>query len=105
RIMGIRLQGRDFDDYDRNVTRRVAIVSRTFAERHWPTRAPIGEHVVMAEDALEIVAVCDDVKQFGLDAGPTADVYVPLRQMPRAQAQFVAARIDWLVISRTRTQR
>jgi len=97
RIMGIRLQGRDFDDYDRNVTRRVAIVSRTFAERHWPTRSPIGEHVVMAEDALEIVAVCDDVKQFGLDAGPTADVYVPLRQMPRAQAQFVAARMYWLV--------
>src|SRR4029434_2160547 len=27
RVMGIRVEGRDFDDYDRDVTRRVAIIS------------------------------------------------------------------------------
>jgi putative ABC transport system permease protein len=97
RIMGIRVEGRDFDDYDREVTRRVAIISRTFAERHWPNRSPVGEHVIIGRDTLEIVAVCDDVKQFALDAGPTADVYVPLRQMPREQAQFIAARMYWVL--------
>ncbi len=97
RIMGIRLEGRDFDQYDRDITRRVAIISRTLAERHWPNFSPVGEHLVIGRDTLEVVAVCDDVKQFGLDAGPTADLYVPLRQMPREQAQFVAARMSWVV--------
>jgi putative ABC transport system permease protein len=36
------------------------------------------------------------VKQFGLEAGSTADLYVPLRQMPSGQAQFVAARMYWV---------
>jgi putative ABC transport system permease protein len=37
------------------------------------------------------------VKQFGLDAGRTADLYIPLRQMPSNQAQFVAARMYWVM--------
>jgi predicted permease len=97
RSMGIRLEGRDFDQDDRDITRRVAIISRTFAERHWRNLSPIGEHVVIGRDTLEVVAVCDDVKQFGLDAGSTADVYVPLRQMPRDQAPLVAARMYWVL--------
>ena len=97
RIMGIRLDGRDFDQDDRAVTRRVAIISRTFAERHWSNRSPVGEHVIVGRDPLEVVGVCDDVKQFSLDAAPTADLYVPLRQMPREQAQFVAARMFWVL--------
>src|SRR5262245_7914679 len=97
RVMGIALRGREFDDADRETTRRVAIVSRTLADRHWPGSSPIGAHVLVGRDALEVVGVCDDVKQFGLDGGPTADLYVPLRQMPAGQAQFVAARIYWVV--------
>jgi putative ABC transport system permease protein len=97
RVMGIGLQGREFDDYDRDTTSRVAIISRTLAERHWPNGSPLGEHIVIGRDSLEVVGVCDDVKQFGLDAGTTADVYIPLRQMPTGQAQFVAARMYWVL--------
>jgi ABC-type antimicrobial peptide transport system permease subunit len=43
------------------------------------------------------VGVCDDVKQFGLDGGRTADLYIPLRQMPLNQAQFMAARMYWVL--------
>ncbi len=96
-IMGIGLRGREFNDDDRETTRRVALISRTFAERHWRGAAPIGEHLMVGGETLEIVGVCDDVKQFGLDAGPTADLYVPLRQMPPGQAAFVAARMYWVV--------
>ena len=96
-VMGIGLQGREFDDYDRDNTSRVAIISRTLADRHWSNRSPLGEHVVVGRDSLEVVGVCDDVKQFGLDAGKTADLYVPLRQMPGNQAQFVAARMYWVL--------
>jgi predicted permease len=98
-LMGIDVDGREFNDDDREGTQRVAIVSRTLAERHWPggRRAALGEHVIIGRDALQIVGVCADVKQFGLDAGRTADLYVPLRQMPANQAQFVAARMYWVV--------
>jgi putative ABC transport system permease protein len=96
-VMGVGLEGREFDDYDRDNTNRVAIVSHTLAERHWPDRSALGEHIVVGRDSLEVVGVCDDVKQFGLDAGTTADLYVPLRQMPATQAQFVAARMYWVL--------
>jgi putative ABC transport system permease protein len=96
RVMHIPIRGREFDETDRDATRRVAVVSRTFADRHWPGASPIGEHVFVGPDSLEIVGVCEDVKQFGLDGMPTADLYVPLRQMPANQAQFVAGRMYWV---------
>jgi len=97
-VMGIPLRdGREFTDADRETTKRVAVISRTMADRHWPGGSPIGEHVAVGNDTLEIVGICADVKQFGLDGGGTADLYVPLRQMPKAQAPFVAARTYWVI--------
>jgi putative ABC transport system permease protein len=96
RIMGIALQGREFDHTDRERTRRVAIISRTLWKRHWGDQSPLGEHLVVGGDALEIIGVCDDVKQFSLDATATADLYVPLRQMPAGQSPFMAARMYWV---------
>jgi putative ABC transport system permease protein len=97
RVMGIRLvAGREFEEADRETTRRVAAISQTLARRHWPGASAIGEHIIVGRDALEIVGVCADVKQFGLEAGSSADLYVPLRQMPQDQAPFVAARMYWV---------
>jgi putative ABC transport system permease protein len=86
RIMAIGIRGREFNDDDRESTRPVAVISGAFAERHWPHGSPLGAHIVVGSESLEVVGVCDDVKQFGLDAGRTADLYVPLRQMPASQA-------------------
>jgi hypothetical protein len=98
RVMGIALiEGREFTDEDRESTRRVAVVSRTFARRHWPSGAAAGSHVVVGRETLEVVGVCADVKQFGLDGSPTADLYVPLRQAPASQAPLLAARMYWVV--------
>jgi putative ABC transport system permease protein len=72
-------------------------VSQTLARRHWPDTSPVGRHIVVGRDSLDIVGVCADVKQFGLDADVTADLYVPLRQMPASQAPLVAARMYWVV--------
>jgi putative ABC transport system permease protein len=46
---------------------------------------------------MDVVGVVADVKQFGLDAAPTADLYVPLPQMPASQAPLLAARTYWMV--------
>src|SRR5262249_46100038 len=70
RLMGIALAGREFTDDDREKTARVVIVSRTLAQRHWPGASAVGEHLTIEGQVLEIVGVCADVKQFGLDARP-----------------------------------
>jgi hypothetical protein len=49
---------------------------------------------------LEVVGVVSDVKQFTLDREPTADLYVPLLQMPPSQAALLVARMYWVVRTR-----
>jgi hypothetical protein len=98
------LEGRAFTDHDREDGQLVAIVSRTFADRHWPGDQAVGKSVQLVQTAasapLEIVGVVNDVRHFALDAPPTADLYVPLRQMPASQAPFLAARMFWIVRAR-----
>jgi putative ABC transport system permease protein len=99
------LEGRAFTDHDRQDRQPVAIVSRTFAMRHWPGESAVGKSVQIAISAasppLEIVGVVSDVKHFTLDGPPTADLYVPLHQMPPSVAPLLASRMYWMVRSRT----
>jgi predicted permease len=94
-------EGRAFSDHDRTGGRPVAIVSHTFASRHWPNQSAIGQAVQLVQSGasapLEIVGVVSDVKHFTLDAPATADLYVPLRQMPGSQAAFLASRMFWVI--------
>ena len=103
------LEGRAFSDSDRETSLPVAIVSRTFAERHWPGKNAIGESVQIVQAApsapIQVVGVVSDVKHFTLDAAPTADLYVPLHQMPASQAPLLAARTYWIVRARAGTMR
>ena len=98
------LHGRGFSDSDRETSEPVAIVSRTFAERHWPGKSAVGESVQIVQTAasapMKVVGVVADVKHFTLDAAPTADLYVPLHQMPASQASLLAARTYWIVRAR-----
>jgi putative ABC transport system permease protein len=95
------LRGRAFTDHDRADGQPVAIVSRTFADRHWPGQSAVGKSVQIVQantsPALEVVGVVSDVKHFTLDAPSTSDLYVPLRQMPMSQASLLAARMFWVV--------
>ena len=97
------LAGRTFTEHDRVDGQPVAIVSRTFADRHWPGEQAIGKSVQLVQSSasapLEVVGVVADVKHFTLDAPPTADLYLPLPQMPTSQATFLAARMFWVVRS------
>jgi putative ABC transport system permease protein len=99
---GIRLlDGRAFDLHDTQNGQPVAIVSRTFAERHWPGTRAVGRAVQIIQSPqspeLTVVGVVSDVKQFTLDGQATADLYVPLHQMPAFQAPLIASRLFWVV--------
>jgi predicted permease len=99
---GIRLvAGREFAADDRASGRAVAVVSRTFAERHWHGEQALGKPLQIVTSGsppvLEVVGLVNDAKQFTLDGAPTADLYVPLQQMPPSQVSALTARMYWVV--------
>ncbi len=93
--------GRTFTDHDRVGGQPVAIVSRTFADRHWPGEQAVGKFVQIVQSSpsapMAVIGVVNDVKHFTLDGPATADLYVPLAQMPTSQSGFLAARMFWVV--------
>jgi predicted permease len=86
------LDGRPFNDADREDTSQVAIVSRAFADRYWPGVSPVGRRFRTAADGpwLEVVGVSGDVVQdLLLDRGsPT--YYRPVAQQTPFATVFVA---------------
>jgi putative ABC transport system permease protein len=86
RTLGIPLlAGRDVDAHDGAESTPVALISHTLARRHFPDASPIGQRLQIDDRpwrTVEIVGVVGDVRHTGLDAEPTADVYVPYAQTP-----------------------
>jgi putative ABC transport system permease protein len=85
--MGIRLErGRLFSEGDDESASLVVLVSETAARRWWPNQDPVGRHIkVPGFDAgpqpwRTVVGVVGDVKQSGLDAPYTMQIYLPHAQ-------------------------
>lgn len=95
------LDGREFADGDTVHSAPVAVVSEALAARHWPGQSAVGKHLRIMlsppSPELEVVGVVRNVKQYGLDGAPTADLYVPIHQMPPSQALLIAGRMYWVV--------
>jgi len=96
------LRGRDLDESDTAEARKVAIISQTLAQRFLASRNPIGAHIQVDNGKpnppeIEIVGVVGDVKHLSLDAAPTADIYIPLEQMPEAWVLYVTNNMHWAV--------
>jgi len=87
--MGIRLlAGRDFNDFDRADTRRVAIVNETFVKRYLGLSNPVGAQMRTVGEPgspptpYEIIGVVSDTKYGNLwDAIPSM-TFVPITQNP-----------------------
>ena len=87
------LNGREFTDVDGPNSRRVAIISRSMAERYWPGESAIGKCIKEGEPNskdpwLTIVGIVGDVKYnayFPVDAA----VYVPYAQSTDMNAEFL----------------
>jgi predicted permease len=82
------VQGRLFDDSDRESRPRVAIVNETFARRTFGGEPALGKRIdfrVRSDDEpqwREIVGVVGDIRHHGLVREPSPEVYVPFAQEP-----------------------
>jgi putative ABC transport system permease protein len=88
------LDGRTLSEHDDADSMPVVVVSRSFAERHWPDRSPVGDRVRYTSgnntiDA-EIVGVVGDVRQTALDLPAEPAVFLALAQAPSSAMTFVA---------------
>jgi len=79
------LAGREFNESDTDRTPLVCHINETLAKRYWPKEAAVGAHVMLDDNdskprEAEVVGIIHDVKDRGLEAAPSFDVYIPLRQ-------------------------
>ncbi|HEX7961375.1 MAG TPA: ABC transporter permease, partial [Terriglobales bacterium] len=79
------LQGRGFDERDTHDSPRVAVISRTFAQRYWPKADAIGKRVHMVDDNFDatVVGVVGDVKQMTAREDSRPYIYFPIQQNDR----------------------
>jgi predicted permease len=89
--MGIQLlKGRDFELGDVRTAPGVVVVNRTFAEKYFSQRDPIGERILIGWEAGQqpywrtVVGVVADVKHSGLDEEQRTEMFVPFSQLPWA---------------------
>jgi predicted permease len=79
------LAGREFNESDTDRTPLVCYINETLAKRYWPTGDAIGAHVMLDDNDsgprdAEVVGIIHDVKDRGLEATPSFDIYIPFRQ-------------------------
>ncbi|HEX5735800.1 MAG TPA: ABC transporter permease [Blastocatellia bacterium] len=97
--MGIQvMNGRPFNDLDRQGSLMVCLVDETFARRFWPNEDPLGRRVKLGGSQstnpwLTIVGVVAHVKHYGLNAQGREFIYFPYTQTP-ARQMFLAVRTE-----------
>ena len=78
------LTGRDFDWRDHSRSRRVAVISRTLADRLFEGRAAVGQRIRIGvtpeTQDVEVVGVVADARLYNLKEGNVAAAYVPALQ-------------------------
>jgi predicted permease len=79
------LAGREFNDRDTDRTPLVCYINETLARYFWPKAEAVGAHVMLDDNdsgprEAEVVGIIHDVKDRGLEATPSFDIYIPFRQ-------------------------
>jgi putative ABC transport system permease protein len=77
------LDGRDVAESDTIDTVPLAVVSRSFADRHWPNQSPLGRRFTLAFFEREVVGVVEDIRVRGVERTDSEpQVYLPYGQVP-----------------------
>jgi len=76
------VRGRDVRDSDRADTPRIALISESFARRHWDGLDPIGRKVTLPFSDFEVVGIVGDIKVRGLERESEPQVYLASAQIP-----------------------
>jgi hypothetical protein len=92
------LAGRDVADTDTPEQPFVAVVSESFARRHFPNESPLGKRFHVAFDERTIVGVVADVHVRGREVPSEPQVYLPYKQQ-RDQSLMPFAPKDLVVRS------
>ena len=80
--LGIPLRlGRDVSAGDTQDRPYVAVISESFARRHWPDEDPIGRRFGFALGERTVVGVVSDVRVRGLERTSEPQVYIPSAQV------------------------
>jgi putative ABC transport system permease protein len=103
RTIGIPLlEGRNFSESDDAEYPPVAIVSAILAKNNFPDRSPIGQRILVDDTEgdprpVEIIGIVGPVKQTNLETPAKADIYLPLRQVPKDGVQWLRNSMYWVV--------
>jgi putative ABC transport system permease protein len=103
RAMGVPLlSGRFFTEEDTGDRPPAALVSAALAAKFFPDRSPLGERLVIDDTdaearAVEIVGVVGSVKQTNLESPAKADIYLPLRQVPKDGISWLRLSTYWVL--------
>jgi putative ABC transport system permease protein len=76
------LKGRFIDSRDRQGAPGTIVINDTMARRHFAGQDPIGKVVRNPHGKGQVVGVVGDVKHYGLDGGPRAELFMPAWQSP-----------------------
>jgi putative ABC transport system permease protein len=85
------LQGRAFDERDREGEPAVVILNRRMAEELWPGESALGKEVrIFGSMSTRVVGVVGDVRQHALERVPLAEMYLPFAQYALASMYLMA---------------
>jgi putative ABC transport system permease protein len=85
------LSGRGFMESDVAGRPQVLLINQTLARQEFPGENPLGRLVYIGRDVTpwEIVGVVSDVRQFGIDQAPQAQMFADMRQWSREPLVFM----------------
>jgi putative ABC transport system permease protein len=90
------MRGRVYDAGDREGATPVAMISRSMAERYWPSRDPIGSRITLGDPAdstavwITVIGVVGDVHEESLGRQPYPQLYLPFAQVSDRSLLIVA---------------